>query len=589
MPLWSGPFQEFTPPDIPGLIAWYDSNSTVLSNDGITVLRLRDKYIYRNDLISFRGASNISNAAVNLLPNTGSITASNIGSNFVFSNAVMTSTRGTLEFQNQTTGATVFVCGDFNTTNNNSENYLSVFTNNYSNPSSFSNHFTVGTVNRGGIFSNYFVNVYDTSNIATTASNLTPIVVGWFDPNRNIATSGSNLVGWSNLNRSFSNQDMFNTGLFLSRCNTNVVGTNAITVLSNNSWTGASAIYGCNAANVLNVPYSNAYTNVFGPYLTTNISNASVISRASFIRAVGFVINVTNNSNDFIATYMANMITATYADSNAFVNGTSFRTTVVPGGQTAFNKGDLFTTSNPNIASGTYGGGLWVNGSNVFNPLADNSLAGEGYGAPNVPYDLRNSLNIVFLRFGEALNTGIGISGLTATTSARVNMNFYGQIGDIIVLGSNYTTQDQYNVEGYLAQKYNLLGRLISNHPFKSGYAGRYPFGSYPNSILTGIAFNNNTTVPGFYTTGYLNGFNVSKNSNLNIMTTNRANFNMFLGDSCNYTAKDGLIHNINTTIKEVIVYNNPLSSNDVNRVHKYLQTKYRTQTLFNNGSNFAY
>ena len=590
MPLWSGPFQAFTPPDIPGLVAWYDSNSTVLSNDRRTVLSLRDKYIYRNDLISFRGASNISNAAVNLLPNTGSITASNIGSYFVFSNAVMTSTRGTLEFQNQTTGATVFVCGDFNTTNNNSENYLSVFTNNYSNPSSFSNNLTVGTVNRGGIFSNYFVNVYDSSNIATTASNLTPIVVGWFDPNRNITTAGDGTVNqWANINTSFANHNLATGHNFLSPPAT--AAANTITVSSNNTWTGVAAeLYGCNAANVLNFSSNSGIANLAGnlannaPQLNARITTDA---NSSFIRAVGFVVSYASNivtiNNGSV---LANTISATFVNWTSV--GSYFRYPFVADVNNALpNINDLMYDSNFPDSTGN-GGGVWINSSNVFDPFISN---GSGYGKFSRTYDMRaNGLNIVFVRLGLVRKTGIGISGQGGMISSQADLrNFYGQIGDIIVLGSNYTTQDQYNVEGYLAQKYNLLGKLRSDHPFKSGYAGRYPFGSYPNSILTGIAFNNNTTVPGFYTTGYLNGANVSRNSNLNIMTTNRANFNMFLGDSCNYTAKDGLIHNINTTIKEVIVYNNPLLSNDVNRVHRYLQTKYGTQPLFNNGSNFTY
>ena len=169
--------------------------------------------------------------------------------------------------------------------------------------------------------------------------------------------------------------------------------------------------------------------------------------------------------------------------------------------------------------------------------------------------------------------------------------DFYGQIGDVIVLGPDYTTDDQLALEGYLAQKYNLLGKLRSDHPYKAGYNGIYPFRSPeppPKSILTGIAFNNCNTVEGAYATGYINGRPVSANSNVNIITTNPANYNMFVGDSCNYTAKDGSLHNIDAGIKEVLVYNRPLSEAEVGSVHNYLQEKHGTPALYNNG-NFTY
>ena len=591
MPFWHAKYRPFIPTDVSGLVAWYDSNSTVLSNDGTTVLSLRDKFIYNNNMISYRGAINSSNVASNLLPNSGSISKNAARNNIVFCNAVMTSTRGILEFQYETTGATVFVCGDFEAQGVN-ENYVSIFTNNYSNPNSFSNSLTVGTNNNGSIFSNYFVNVYDLSNTTTTFSNIsqTPIVVGWFDPNRNIFLSNGFVNTWSNVNPSFPFQNLV-TG---NNCNGPISDT--ITVLSNNLWTGPSAeVYGCNAANVLNFPFASGYTTMANnvandtPQLNSRLSSGN---NTSFIRAVAFVVNYSSNILCNNPVNLVNTISATFVNWNN--QGAYFRHPYVTNlgnygslEYPSIGPADLMFNTTAITPDGSFGGGVWINGSNVWNP--DTSTPSGGGGYCNT-FDMRsNGFNIVFVRFGQARSTGIAISGTgDLRLSNRDIRGFYGQMGDIIVLGSNYTTRDQENVEGYLAQKYNLLGKLRSGHPFKSGYRGKYPFGYYENSILTGIAFNNCNTVSGFYTAGYFNGQLVSRNSNINILTKNRANFNMFIGDSCNYTARDGFRHNINTSIKEIIVYNNPLSAYDVGRVNQYLQEKNGAPSLYNNG-NFTY
>jgi hypothetical protein len=586
MPYWSAEFKPFTPPDIPGLVSWYDSNSTVATDDEIkNILSWRDKYIYRNDLISYLGAINAGNSASNLLPNSGSINVNNTNGDLVFSNAIMTSSRGTLEFQNETRGATIFVYGDFdrpfNTPNNIGENYVSLFTNNYLNPTSYSNNLTVGTIKRGTLFGSNYVNIYDLSNTTANLINLTPNVVGWLDPNRNISNLPTGFVGnWSNLNSAFPNQNLFSgNGSILSP------SSNTISVLSNNRWTGPAAVAtGCNAANVLNFP--------FGTYITVDSNRASTTpqlrssvsndSTASFIRAVGFVVSYSNTLGPLV-----NTISATFVPWNP-VGGYFRHPFVNHNDQPYMNSTDLAVHSNYS-GDGTSGGGVWINSSNVWDPTTP-VLVGEGFGRYTTSFDMRsNGLNIVFLRFGVTRKTGIGIAGQGGLQNGVNEVRgFYGQIGDIIVLGSNYTIDDQHTVEGYLAHKYNILHKLRNDHPYKAGYNGIYPFGLQPNSIITGIAFNNSTTVPGFYTTGYFNGRPVLKNPNVNVITTNRANFNMFVGDSSNYTAKDGNIHNINTPIKEIIVYNNPLSEYNIGRVHNYLKEKYSLTPLYSNG-NFTY
>jgi hypothetical protein len=621
MPYWTDEFIPFSPEDIPGLVSWYDSNSTVLSNDGLgDVLSWKDKSIYRNDLISYLGAIQSGNRASNLLPNSGSINASNIYGDVVFSNAVMTSKRGELEFQYETTGATIFVCGDFQDSENITENYVSVFTNNYSNPSSFNNNLTIGTSNRGGVFGSNFVNVYDLSNRTTSAINLSPTVVAWFDPNRgvNATYSEEKTIGFpmsgpeynlnypegmyvetvSNLNRAFSNQDL-TSGEYRTIDNYQL-----IRVIPNNEWNGSASIkYGCNIANVFEFPYSPGYTNInqspniasTAPQLTPNINDNA---NASDIRAIGFVVNYSSDIVNNDPSNYGNVISATYVDGTN--DGAYFRLAYADAGFSNFNENDLIWSENAESTdgTGTYGGGLWVNGSNVFDATCNATPRYEYDGGPELPsygaitrdYNLRGSFNIVFLRLGETRKTGIAISGLGDVRSFELanKRDFYGQIGDVIVLGPDYTTDDQYAVEGYLAQKYDLLGKLRSDHPYKTGYNGVYPFGPPPKSILTGIAFNNCNTVEGAYATGYFNGRPVAANSNVNIITTNPANYNMFVGDSCNYTAKDASRHNINAAIKEVIVYNRPLSEAEVGSVHNYLQEKHSSPPLYNNG-NFTY
>jgi hypothetical protein len=304
------------------------------------------------------------------------------------------------------------------------------------------------------------------------------------------------------------------------------------------------------------------------------------------------VVSYNSNISTNTPQNLANTIAATYVTWNN--RGSFFRhpfidLTTGDGAQPFMDLTDLVNDTNAATSDGLYGGGVWINSSNVFDST-QTVRNGVGWGRYTSSFDMRsNGFHIVFIRFGRDRKTGISISGQGGLNSDQTDVRgFYGQIGDVIVLGSNYTTRDQENVEGYLAQKYNLLGKLRNNHPYKSGYRGKYPFNYYENSILTGIAFNNCNTVAGSYTTGYLNGRPVSRNSNVNILTTNRANFNMFVGDSCNYTARDGFTHNINTPIKEIIVYNKPLSASEVGRVNQYLQEKYNIPSLHNNG-NFTY
>ena len=80
----------------------------------------------------------------------------------------------------------------------------------------------------------------------------------------------------------------------------------------------------------------------------------------------------------------------------------------------------------------------------------------------------------------------------------------------------------------------------------------------------------------------------MSSNTNPITMTTNLADFSLFVGDDVVYTGPDGTIHSINSYIYEVITYNKVLSQSQITQVHQYLQAKNNTLPLANNG-NFTY
>jgi len=94
----------------------------------------------------------------------------------------------------------------------------------------------------------------------------------------------------------------------------------------------------------------------------------------------------------------------------------------------------------------------------------------------------------------------------------------------------------------------------------------------------------------------YLNGKEIENDSRARPITTDINNFNIFIGDSSNYTASiSGDIgggvtvrHASASSFKEIIVYNSKLSESDISDIHRYLQTKHNLPTLFNDG-NFTY
>lgn len=93
----------------------------------------------------------------------------------------------------------------------------------------------------------------------------------------------------------------------------------------------------------------------------------------------------------------------------------------------------------------------------------------------------------------------------------------------------------------------------------------------------------------------YFNGSKIMSNSSQNILTSDINNFNIFIGDSSNYTASirgsiasSNFRHASASSFKEVIVYSSKLSESDISGIHSYLQAKHNLPPLFDDG-NFTY
>ena len=107
----------------------------------------------------------------------------------------------------------------------------------------------------------------------------------------------------------------------------------------------------------------------------------------------------------------------------------------------------------------------------------------------SISYNVPSANNITiqeYLNGTSQLNfSGTGVYGDTVNNiyiglrADRVT-TFVGVMSEIIVYNTNLTTTQRQNIEGYLAQKWGLLGSLPSNHPY------------YPITIT-----NNNFTTPG--------------------------------------------------------------------------------------------
>jgi len=143
-------------------------------------------------------------------------------------------------------------------------------------------------------------------------------------------------------------------------------------------------------------------------------------------------------------------------------------------------------------------------------------------------------------------------------------------VGGLIYANTSYT----YEMIQLAPSASNIYNNLITNVP----------------QLFTGINIG--------YTEAnlYLNGKEIESDSRAPLITTDINNFNIFIGDSSNYTASiSGDIgggvtvrHASASSFKEIIVYNSKLSESDISDIHRYLQAKHNLPTLFNDG-NFTY
>ena len=113
--------------------------------------------------------------------------------------------------------------------------------------------------------------------------------------------------------------------------------------------------------------------------------------------------------------------------------------------------------------------------------------------------------------------------------------------------------------------------------------------------IFTGLISDNQNDM-----SLYLNGRKIMSNSRQPVITSDINNFNIFVGDSSNYTASiSGSInlgggaylfprHASVSRFREIIIYSTKLSASDISDIHRYLQNKYNISSL-HNGGNFSY
>ena len=118
---------------------------------------------------------------------------------------------------------------------------------------------------------------------------------------------------------------------------------------------------------------------------------------------------------------------------------------------------------------------------------------------------------------------------------------------------------------------------------------------SLPNcnkNIITAICFNTLMTHPEtaqikFYSAGYINNRIYTESCNPKTISTNPLDFNIFVGDTCNYIiGPDSKQHGISNHIYEMILYNTVLSESSINDINIYLANKHNVRL---NNPNFNY
>jgi hypothetical protein len=136
----------------------------------------------------------------------------------------------------------------------------------------------------------------------------------------------------------------------------------------------------------------------------------------------------------------------------------------------------------------------------------------------------------------------------------------------------------------FIINTYDLSNYVtFSNQLLVNNYTGR--------QIVNALCFNSN--FGGTFSRAYVNGTNVSCNTNPINISSDINTFNVWLGDwtlGTNNTGPDG-IHHLNSgsySIHEVLIYNRVLTESEISSVNQYLVSKNSTAALANSG-NFQY
>jgi len=122
-----------------------------------------------------------------------------------------------------------------------------------------------------------------------------------------------------------------------------------------------------------------------------------------------------------------------------------------------------------------------------------------------------------------------------------------------------------------------------------------YYLPKYSKNIINAICFNTliqNAQAPqiAFYSAGYINNTLYTESCNPKTISTNPLDFNIFVGDTCNYNiGPDGKKHGISNHIYEMILYNSVLSESSINNVNTYLANKHRVSLTGGNFNHFNY
>lgn len=106
-----------------------------------------------------------------------------------------------------------------------------------------------------------------------------------------------------------------------------------------------------------------------------------------------------------------------------------------------------------------YDGNVFLNGTSISSGANNSVLTG----LPTLP----TTWNIMSVKFGTSYQTidRINLFSQSFTTSGQ---QFNGYLSDMFVVNTSFTTANQEVIEGYLAYKLGLQGRLPHSHPYFS-------------------------------------------------------------------------------------------------------------------------